>query len=347
MSTRPDAKSTINLILTAALCAGAGGCILKPPGGGYRGRLRPLNEAQTQLAGELRRDVEYLAGRIGPRCLMRFQKSDGGIVLEQDPRDLHAAERWLQAALQRSGYRVERQEYTVNGDVCTNLAVERRGGARPEEIVLVGAHYDTVAGSPGANDNASGVAALLALARAFKERTPERTVRMLFFVNEEQPYAWTEQMGSLVYARAARQRGDRIVAMLSLDSIGRYSERKGSQEYPFPLNLLYPSTADFVAFVANIKNRPLMNRVAKAFRRAVRFPSEGLAMNIRDVGRSDHSSFWKLGYAAIMITDTADFRSQHYHKSSDTPEKIDYGRLARVVGGIEQVVLDLAMVRKR
>lgn len=228
-----------------------------------------------------------------------------------------------------------------------NIEAEMTGSKKPEEIIIVGAHYDSVSGSPGANDNASGVAALLELARNFKEQSPERTLRFVAFVNEEPPYFQTEEMGSRVYARRSRERGENIVAMISLETIGYYSDAENSQVYPFPFSLFYPSRGDFIGFVSNTSSRTLVRGAIRVFREDAAFPSQGVAAPgwLTGIGWSDQWSFWKEDYPAIMITDTAIFRYPHYHRRSDTPDKIDYDRMARVVEGVGRVVRDLGQSR--
>ena len=215
---------------------------------------------------------------------------------------------------------------------------------RPAEIVLVGAHYDSVLGSPGANDNGSGVAALLEIAAMISDRSLPRTVRLAAFVNEEPPFFMTPLMGSRVYARRARRAGDRIIAMFSLETIGCYDHRPGSQRYPLPFTAFYPNTGNFIGFVSNLTSRKLLRRAISSFRSHTRFPSEGVAAPgwFTGIGWSDHWSFWKENYPAVMITDTALFRYSPYHTRFDTPEKISYADLARVVAGIQRVVTDLA-----
>jgi Zn-dependent M28 family amino/carboxypeptidase len=239
-----------------------------------------------------------------------------------------------------------------------NLEVEIRGTTKPDEIVIIGAHYDNVDDCPAANDNGSGVAATLALARRFAPNLshpgetpgpplfvpPARTLRFVLFVNEEPPNFQTEDMGSLVYARACRERGDNIVAMLSLETIGCYSNEPGSQTYPIkPIGWLYPNTGNFIAFVGDYRSRRLVRQAIGTFRQSTQFPSEGAALPgwIAGVGWSDHWAFWQAGYPAVMVTDTAPFRYPHYHKTSDTPEKLDYQQMARVTKGIEAVMRDL------
>jgi Zn-dependent M28 family amino/carboxypeptidase len=169
-------------------------------------------------------------------------------------------------------------------------------------------------------------------------------VRFVAFVNEEPPFFTSGEMGSRVYARACRARNDDIVAMLSLETIGYYSDAPRSQAYPAPFGLLYPDTGNFVTFVANYRSRPLLHQVMSAFRANAQFPSEGAAAPewIPGVGWSDHWSFWKEGYPGVMVTDTALFRYPHYHTSQDTPEKLDYPRMARVFSGLQQVMRALA-----
>jgi len=211
---------------------------------------------------------------------------------------------------------------------------------------VVGAHYDSARGAVGANDNGSGVAALLEIARALKARPPADgiEVRLVFYVNEELPWFSTEKMGSLVHSSALAREGREVVAMLSLETIGWYSDTRDSQRYPFPFNLLYPSTGDFIAFVANPGSRGLLRRVVGSFRRHVAFPSEGAVGPefIDGVGWSDQWAYWKFGWPAVMVTDTAPFRYPHYHTLRDTPDKLDYDRLARVAKGLEGVVRELA-----
>src|SRR5690606_5882992 len=185
--------------------------------------------------------------------------------------------------------------------------------------------------------------ALLALAGRLVEPRSRRTLRLIAFVNEEPPCAFTDLMGSRVYARRCRTRGDRIVAMFRRETIGYYTDEARSQQYPAPFSLLYPSTGNFIGFVGNVASRKLVRRVVGSFRRQVKFPSEGGAVpgRIPGVGWSDHSSFWREGYPALMVTDTAPFRYPYYHTIDDTPDKLDFDRMARVVRGLELVLADL------
>jgi Zn-dependent M28 family amino/carboxypeptidase len=225
-----------------------------------------------------------------------------------------------------------------------NLEGVLEGGAKAKEVVVVGAHYDTAAGGPGADDDASGVAAMLAIARALSPSKPARSIRFVAFVNEEPPFFWNDTMGSLVYAKACKARGDAIVAMLSLEALGYYRDEPGSQKYPPIVSAFYPDRGDFVAFVGNTASRGLVHEAIGTFRSAAAFPSQGAALPsfVTGVGWSDQWSFWQVGYPGVMVTDTAPFRNPHYHQRSDTPDTLDYERLARVTEGLVAVVKKLA-----
>jgi len=305
--------------------------MIRMPGEGYRGELPPADDELDSLARELRGDVAHLAVEIGERNVLRRQQ------------ELAQAARWIEAELTAVGYEVNRQEYEAFGCDCCNLEVELPGVAQPEEIVIVGAHYDTVPGTPGANDNSSGVAAMLTLSRRFASRNTDRTLRFLALVNEEPPFFQTSKMGSRVYARRCRERGENVVAMISLETIGYYSNSSGSQKYPPPFGLLYPSEGNFIGFVGNVGSRALVRQAVGTFRRNEKFPSEGGALPafIPGIGFSDHWSFWQEGYAALMVTDTAMYRYPHYHQPEDTIDKVDFERLARVVRGLQKVIAEL------
>ena len=330
--TRPALKRLAFLfLLLGAIVACWWWTMILMPGKSFRGPLPPLSAVQTALRDETRRHVEKLAGEIGERNVYVQKK-------------LAAAADYVEATFTKAGHVVSRQSFQAKGELCQNLEIEIRGITKPGEIVLIGAHYDSVVGSPGADDNASAVAALLALAKLPALQKPARTLRFVAFVNEEPPFFQTEQMGSLVCARRCRERGDNIVTALVIESVGYYSTAKGSQKYPFPVGLFYPSRGDFIAFVSRTKDRALVRRCVKSFRERAQFPCEGGALPgvLPGIGWSDHWAFWQVDYPALMVTDTATFRSPHYHTEHDTPDKLDYDRLARVVDGMEKVIRELA-----
>ena len=217
-----------------------------------------------EQAQRLRTHVEQLASDIGERNVFR-------------PTSLQAAASYVEHEWERQGYAVERLAYDVSGVRCLNLEITHSGGARDREILLIGAHYDTVSGSPGANDNASGVSALLEFSRLFASIEPALTVRFVAFVNEEPPFFMTRRQGSTVYAEAARRRGDDIRLMASIETIGWYSSEPGSQSYPPLFNLFYPNRADFIGIVSNFRSRAAMRRLAAAFRANSDFPLETAA----------------------------------------------------------------------
>ena len=335
----------IGLVVVLGFCCWA--FMIRMPGKSYQGPLAPLTDAEETLRDQLRRHVRKLACEIGERNLIHYTA-------------LGEAADYVHHSFEQAGYDVERQTYDVAPRsffglsevpeqplACANLIAEIPGSEKPAEIVVVGAHFDSVEGSPGANDNATGVAAVLALARSFAGKKPGRTLRFLAFVNEEPPYFQTASMGSLVYARRCQERQENVVAMLSLETIGYYSDEPGSQNYPAPLGFFYPSTGNFVAFVGDISSRGLVRKVIRSFRESTQFPSEGAATfgALPGVDWSDHWSFRQAGYSGVMVTDTAPFRYAHYHAVSDMPDKIDYDRLARLVTGIESVIEELIFVR--
>jgi Zn-dependent M28 family amino/carboxypeptidase len=202
-----------------------------------------------------------------------------------------------------------------------------------------------VLGTPGANDNGSGVAGMLALARRFAGKPTNRTLRFIAFANEEPPYFQTAQMGSLVYAQRCHDRHDAIAAMISLETIGYFSDAPHSQSYPsLGLGAFYPTTGNFIGLVGNVKSRALVRRAVKVFRETGKLPAQGAALPafISGVDWSDQWSFWQQGYRAFMVTDTALFRYPQYHTADDTPDKLDYTRFALVVSGMQKVIENLA-----
>ncbi len=292
-------------------------------------KAAPLSPDEVALRGELRASVQKLAGEIGERNMWHYPQ-------------LNSAADFIEDSFSRAGLRTRRDSYDMHGQACHNIEAEIPG-ARPE-ILLIGAHYDSVFGSPGANDNGTGVAATLALAQRFAGRKPEHTLRFVAFVNEEPPYFLSDEMGSFIYAGRCKARGDKISAMISLETIGYFSDAPHSQTYPSPvLGIPYPKVGNFIGFVSNVHSRALLRRVVALFRKHAKIPSEGAALPafIPGVSWSDQWSFWRQGYPGIMVTDTAPFRYPYYHSSSDTPDKLDYDRFTLVVSGMEKVIEDL------
>lgn len=280
------------------------------------------------IEGRVELHVRTLADEIGPRDVFV-------------PDKLNAAADYIRTFWEKIGYQVSAQTFSVQNVECQNLAIEIPGRSNPEEIVLVGAHYDTVSWAPGANDNGSAVAALLELSRLFSTESPSRTLRFVAFTNEEPPFFKSSSMGSLVYAKACQKRKENIVGMVCLETIGYYRDEPKTQKYPFPFRFFYPDKGNFVAVVGNLRSKPLVKSFTRHFMEESDFPVECVATFgfLTGIDWSDHWSFWHCGYPAIMITDTALFRYPYYHSSEDTSDKIDYDSLARVTYGVYRALL--------
>jgi Zn-dependent M28 family amino/carboxypeptidase len=308
------------------------GAYVAMPDSSYEGPLAELSDEQRVTREALRRHVDMLATEIGERHLGCH------------PVALERAAAYIEGELSGQGYEVRRQSFDVEGATASNLEARLAGGQGSGELVVVGAHYDSAFYTRGANDNASGVAALLELARLLNGRRFSREVRFVAFSNEEPPHFQTGAMGSYRYAKGCAERGELISAMLSLETMGYYNQDVGSQRYPPVVSWFYPARGNFIAFVGNFESRSLVRASIGAFRRSAQFPSEGGALpgSLTGVGWSDHWAFWQFGYPALMVTDTAVFRYPFYHTPHDTPDKMDFDRMARVVVGLVDVVAHAA-----
>lgn len=295
------------------------------PGKSYSGAFLPLTAEETLIRDNLKRHVVILSDSIGVRNVWAY---DG----------LLRSERYIKTQLESGGSRVLEQRFVAESKDVANLEVILPG--ETAECIVVGAHYDSFGQSPAANDNGSGVAALIEILRILGPKHYKRTLRFVAFVNEEPPHFGTNRMGSLVYARSLKKEGTKVYEMYSLETIGCYFEEPGTQKYPFIFGLFYPDKANFISFVGNISSRALVRNSLRVFRESVQFPSQGTAAPgwIKGIGWSDHWSFWELGYKALMITDTAPYRYVHYHEISDTWDKIDFERMSRVVYGISKMI---------
>lgn len=304
--------------------------VIGMPGRSYAGPLEALTREQGDVKQNLEAHVNKLANAIGERNARNYP---GFLECERYITEVFTANKW----------NIRKESITFDGVEMQNIEAEKRGTTKPDEIIVVGAHYDTVYGSPGADDNASGVAALLELARLLSDSVQGRTLRLVAFANEENPNSAWETMGSYAYARGCRERGENIVGMISLEMIGVFSDEHGSQRYPKPFSWLYPETGNFIAFVGNIASRKWVHKCIGSFREQSMFPSEGIAAPafVKDINRSDHWSFWQFGYSAFMLTDTSNFRNQLYHTIKDTPDILDFDRMTRVTTGMAEVLTDI------
>lgn len=261
------------------------------------------------------------------------------------PDALRAAETWVTEQFEKTGLTVKRETYQADDQTVANLSIDLEGTAEAGRWIVVGAHYDTAPGTPGANDNGSGVAALLELANALSRTPLEKSVRFVAFVNEEPPYFQTPLMGSVVNAENAKKRNETIDAMIAIETIGCFSDVEGSQRFPDArLAARFPKTGNFIGIVSGTESATLAKQVHHVFQRNAKLPAELaiLPTNLPGVSWSDHWSFWQSGYRAIMVTDTAPFRYNDYHKPTDTPDKIDFARMSLVVDGLERAIIELA-----
>ena len=286
---------------------------------------------EGMVSAELRKVVQTLAVTIGPRSY-------------RDPANLDAAADFVGNRLAALGYHVTEQSYQAGELPVRNVIAERRGIEEPDRVIVVGAHYDTVVGSPGADDNASGVAVLLELARLHADTRFRKTVRFVGFTLEEPPFFRSRHMGSRVYARALKERGERVEAMLCLESVGYYSQEPGTQSFPWPVFWLrwrYPTTGNFLTIVSNADSRPLQEHIRDALTTRMALPVETYTGPwwIPGVDWSDHGSFWNEGYPAVMLTDTALFRNPHYHRPTDLPDRLDYHAMTELVKGLGQALI--------
>lgn len=301
------------------------------PGVSYSGPKIKLSEEERTLLSNLKKHVNIVSQDIGERNIWEYPA-------------LEATVDYISGLFKSIHNQVKSQEFLVDGKLVKNIEMELQGDTDQGEIIVVGAHYDSLRGTPGANDNGSGIAALLELARLVAQKPIQKTIRFVAFVNEEPPFFMTESMGSWIYAKRARQRNENIVAMFSLETIGAYYQDKGSQRYPFPFGNSYPDTGDFIAFVSNLSSKRLIQKCIKTFRKNATLPSEGIAAPqwMTGIAWSDQWAFWKENYPAVMITDTAPFRYKYYHTARDTAEKLNYDSFTRAVDGLSYVLEDLA-----
>lgn len=296
----------------------------------FRGPLPALTVEERDTATRLRSHVTAIASK--PHNLHFYA-------------NLEASAAYIERTLRSYGLTPRPQSYVVGAREVRNVEVVLEPAAGlAERSYVIGAHYDSPGDSPGANDNGTGSAAVLELARSFAAGPLRRTrLRLVLFVNEEAPYFRTEAMGSWRYAQALSEAGERVDGMISLETIGYFSERPESQLFPWPFNHVYPDVGNFIAFVGLPGSRGFLRQALSAFRDTTAFPAiGGVAPNaIEGVGLSDHWSFAKFGYPGIMVTDTAPFRNPYYHRINDLPQNVDYDSLARVTLGIARMMRTL------
>ncbi|MGH9557090.1 MAG: M28 family peptidase [Terriglobales bacterium] len=283
----------------------------------------------ASLPGRLRTHVETLAG-FAPRDL-------------DHPANLDRAAAYIGNEFRKAGGDVSEQSFVVDRQEYRNVIA--RFGPKSEEILVVGAHYDAFDRFPGADDNASGVAGLIELAYLLGQPKLPMRVELVAYTLEEPPAFRSVQMGSALHASDLAAGNARVRAMICLEMIGFFSDAPGSQGYPLSaLGLLYPNEGNFISVVGNFIDAPLVRRVKKAMTSANDLPVRSINAPrfVPGVDFSDHLNYWDNGYRAVMISDTAFYRNSHYHQPTDTPEKLDYERMAKVVQQLFAAVMDLA-----
>lgn len=284
-----------------------------------------------KLEDNLKIHVKRIVQDIGERNFIKYE-------------NLEKTANYIVTEFNKYSYTSKLQEYQIRKKTYKNIIATLKGTKEPDKIIIIGAHYDSVIGSPGADDNASGIAALLELARLMAKERPAKTIKFIAFTNEEPPFFQTPLMGSMVYAKEAKRKNENIEAMICLEMIGYFRHEKKSQSYPPLLNFFYPDTGNFIAVVGNIASKRLMETIVTAFRKNSDFPIESLAAPriVCGIDFSDHSSFWRYGYKAVMITDTAFYRNPNYHRATDLPYTLNYQDLTKVVKGLYNVILDIS-----
>ncbi len=315
------------LVVAAVFVFCLGAFMTQMPGERLRGNPPSLTDDQYTISGNLADHVGALSRDSGTRGLHNL----GALSDACD---------YLHGQLRRAGYEPKDLPFDSKGSSVNNIEVTILGSRRPDDVVVVGAHYDTEIKSPGANANASGCAAVIEIARAMGGRPCERTIRFVLFGTGSGEMAGDSRSGAAAYAREAKKRGDKIVAMISIDSIGVYRDQPGSQSMGFPASLVFPEVGPFILFSGSMGSRELVRACIGEFRKTARLPSEGLAAPafLSGIAGSDHLSFLSQGYLAIVVTDTGSLRSDKTGTPMDLPDKLDYPRMARAVSGLVAVV---------
>jgi len=278
----------------------------------------------------LKHDVRLISTTFSPRDHLHVENLDKVAA-------------YLHDELATAGGRVSEQTLLAHGRTYRNVIASF--GPEQGDRIVVGAHYDTFGPNPGADDNASGVAGLLELARLLGQTTLTRRVDLVAYTLEEPPYFGTPSMGSAVHAKSLKDEGVPLRCMISLEMIGYFSDARGSQDYPNRLvGLLYPSTGNFIGVVGNLGGVLLVRRIKAAMASATDLPVRSLnaPRSVVGIDFSDHMNYWDNGYDAVMVTDTAFFRNANYHTNLDTWLELDFIRMGKVVQGVHAAVVELA-----
>ena len=279
----------------------------------------PLTPEESEISESLKKGCEELAHLIGQRNSVRMQGLD-------------KAREYLGRRLTRANFRPKETAFSSRGEQATNLEVELEGTTAKDQILVLGAHYDTASYSPGADDNASGVAMLLEIARLLAVRSHDRTIQIVFFDRGSGRYAGTDDSGSYAWAAEAKKQNKKIAAMISLDSVGMYLDEDGSQSGPFPLSVCYPGQGNFLLFASDFSSRQLVQACVQNFRTQGGQPCEGLTLPgfIPWLSHSDHYAFGQNEWPSLVVTDTGPYRNTEHGLMTDTYDRLNYDRMARV-----------------
>jgi len=296
----------------------------------------PLNEhekdisvAEIATSKRIKEITTFLAVEIGTR---NYQNYD----------NLEMSVSFIIKSFEELGYTIEIMSYEANGQVFKNVIAYSPENDPTKNTILIGAHYDSCF-NPGADDNATGVAGMIELARLFKDEKLNHNLRFVGFVNEEPPFFNSKSMGSMVYANEIKSSGDKIKVAVILETIGYYSEKPFSQKYLPLLGPFYPNKGNFIAIVGNFNSKNIVNTLYTSFKNNKKFPAERVVSpeSIPGINFSDHWSFWKVGIPAVMITDTAYLRNSNYHKKTDLPATLNFEKMAKMIFGLRDSIIAL------
>jgi hypothetical protein len=291
----------------------------------------PLTEEEADIAERLQDECTMLAHQIGQRSTIKHS----AVATARD---------YIRQRLIRSALRPTDVAFSSRGDQGVNVEAHSEGTLAKDEVLVIGAHYDTASYTPGADDNASGVAMLLQIARLVDAKQHDRTIAFVFFDRGSTRFASTQDTGSHAWATKAKQENRKIVGMISLDSVGLYFDEPATQQGPFPLNLFYPDQGNFLMFVGDFGSRQFVQACVQNFRSQTGFPCEGLTLPdfMPWLAHSDHYAFRKQDWPALLVTDTGPLRNTEYAQMTDTPDRLNYSRMARVTVRLVKLVEVLA-----
>ncbi len=298
--------------------------------------IRPVSKFNQELTAQEAKTAQRL------QQMVSFLSKEIGIRNYQNYQNLDHTSQWIAGVFKQIGYNVKILSFDSQGQTFKNIVAESAYENFSKDVIIIGAHYDSCF-NPGADDNASGVAGLIELARLLKDIPLKQHLRFVAFVNEEPPFFHTDQMGSLVYAKHVQSNGEKVKAAIILEMLGFYSEKPFSQIYLPLLGPFYPNQGNFIAIVGNFKSKEIVNNLYSGFKTTKRFPVERLISPewIPGINFSDHWSFWQVGIPAVMVTDTAYLRNPHYHQQTDLPETLDFKKMAKVIFGLKDALLVL------